>query len=42
VVHGASLAVAVLAGYPAAYHVNFLRDPFRLYEAATRLVVELP
>jgi hypothetical protein len=33
VVHGASLAVAVLAGYPAAYHVNFLRDPFRLYKA---------
>jgi uncharacterized membrane protein len=33
VVHGASLVVAVLAGYPAAYHVNFLRDPFRLYKA---------
>jgi uncharacterized membrane protein len=33
VVHGASLLVAVLAGYPAAYHVNFLRDPFRLYKA---------
>src|SRR5688572_14534509 len=33
VVHGASLVVALLAGYPAAYHVNFLMDPFRLYQA---------
>jgi uncharacterized membrane protein len=32
-VHGASLVVAMLAGYPAAYHVNFLMDPFRLYKA---------
>jgi uncharacterized membrane protein len=32
-VHGASLVVAMLAGYPAAYHVNFLADPFRLYNA---------
>ena len=33
VVHGASLLAAVLAGYPAAYHVNFLADPFRLVKA---------
>jgi hypothetical protein len=33
VVHTASLIAAVLGGYPAAYHVNFLGDPFRLYEA---------
>jgi uncharacterized membrane protein len=33
VVHGSSLLVAVLAGYPASYHVNFLADPFRLVKA---------
>ena len=33
VVHVASLLVAVLAGFPAAYHVNFLADPFRLVKA---------
>ena len=33
VVHGASLVAAMLAGYPAAYHVNFLMDSFRLYQA---------
>jgi uncharacterized membrane protein len=33
VVHGASLLAAVLAGYPASYHVNFLADPFRLVKA---------
>ena len=32
-VHAASLIAAVLGGYPAAYHVNFLGDPFRLYKA---------
>ena len=33
VVHGASLVVAMLAGYPASSHANFLADPFRLYQA---------
>jgi uncharacterized membrane protein len=33
VVHLASLLVAVLAGYPASYHANFLADPFRLVKA---------
>ena len=33
VVHGASLVVAMLAGYPASSHANFLADPFRLYRA---------
>jgi hypothetical protein len=33
VVHGASLLVAVLAGYPASYQANFLADPFRLVKA---------
>jgi uncharacterized membrane protein len=33
VVHGASLVVAMLAGYPASYHANFLADPFRLFKA---------
>ena len=33
VVHASSLVVAVLAGYPAAYHANFLADPFRLVKA---------
>jgi uncharacterized membrane protein len=33
VVHGASLVVAMLAGYPASSHANFLADPFRLYKA---------
>jgi uncharacterized membrane protein len=33
VVHAASLVAAMLAGYPAAYHVNFLGDPFRLFKA---------
>lgn len=33
VVHGSALLVAVLAGYPASYQVNFLADPFRLYKA---------
>ena len=33
VVHSASLVVAMLAGYPASYHANFLADPFRLYKA---------
>jgi len=33
VVHSASLVVAMLAGYPASYHANFLADPFRLFKA---------
>ena len=33
VVHVSSLLVAVLAGYPASYHANFLADPFRLVKA---------
>jgi uncharacterized membrane protein len=33
VVHVASLLVALLAGYPASYHANFLADPFRLVKA---------
>jgi uncharacterized membrane protein len=33
VVHGASLVAAMLAGYPASYHANFLADPFRLFKA---------
>jgi uncharacterized membrane protein len=33
VVHGASLVVAMLAGYPASSHANFLADPFRLFKA---------
>ncbi|HET9446566.1 MAG TPA: hypothetical protein VFO35_09925, partial [Steroidobacteraceae bacterium] len=33
VVHTASLMAAVLSGYPAAYHINFLGDPLRLYKA---------
>lgn len=33
VVHVATLGVALLAGYPAPYHTNFLADPFRLVNA---------
>ena len=33
VVHGTSLVFALLAGYPASFHVNFLADPFRLFKA---------
>ena len=33
VVHGASLAVAMLAGHPESSHANFLADPFRLFKA---------
>jgi uncharacterized membrane protein len=33
VVHGTSLVFAMLAGYPASYHANFLADPFRLFKA---------
>jgi uncharacterized membrane protein len=33
VVHISSLAIALLAGYPASYHANFLADPFRLVKA---------
>ncbi|HKQ12030.1 MAG TPA: heparan-alpha-glucosaminide N-acetyltransferase domain-containing protein [Steroidobacteraceae bacterium] len=33
VVHSASLVFAMLAGYPASYHANFLADPFRLFKA---------
>ena len=31
--HSASLVVAMLAGYPASYHANFLADRFRLFKA---------
>lgn len=33
VVHGSALLIAMLAGHPAAYEVNFLADPFRIYKA---------
>jgi uncharacterized membrane protein len=33
VVHGLALVVAMLAGFPASYHANFLADPFRLVKA---------
>jgi uncharacterized membrane protein len=33
VVHGSALVVAVLAGYPASYHADFLADPLRLVKA---------